>query len=62
MFLCMFVNVYVLFNVVFLVAAKTPQAAGVAAGAGGAGGAGGGAALSDADAELQARLDNLRRE
>lgn len=41
------------------VTAKTPQAAGVAAGAGGGAG---GAALSDADAELQARLDNLRRE
>ncbi|XP_045453693.1 charged multivesicular body protein 2a [Melitaea cinxia] len=46
---------------------RTPAAA-VAAGGGGAGGAGAGGAgagagpLSDADAELQARLDNLRRE
>ncbi|CAH0718864.1 unnamed protein product, partial [Brenthis ino] len=48
------------------VTTKTPAAA--LAGAGGAGGAGAGGAggaggaLSDADAELQARLDNLRRE
>lgn len=44
---------------------KQPQAAAVGAG-GGAGGSGGGAAattpISDADDELQKRLDNLRRE
>uniref|UniRef100_A0A182J6S3 Vacuolar assembly/sorting protein DID4 n=1 Tax=Anopheles atroparvus TaxID=41427 RepID=A0A182J6S3_ANOAO len=42
---------------------KTPQAAAVGA-AGGSGGGGGGAGspVSDADADLQARLDNLRRE
>ncbi|XP_049281966.1 charged multivesicular body protein 2a [Anopheles funestus] len=39
--------------------AKTPQAAAVGA-AGGSGGAG--SPVSDADADLQARLDNLRRE
>lgn len=44
-------------------ASKTPQAIG-ATGGGGAPGAGGAvpAAPSDADADLQARLDNLRRE
>ena len=47
---------------------KQPQAAAVGAGgAGGAGGGGGGGAaattpISDADDELQKRLDNLRRE
>ncbi|KPI98311.1 Charged multivesicular body protein 2a [Papilio xuthus] len=46
-------------SVYLRVAGKQPSA--VAAGAGGAGGAGG-AAMTDADAELQARLDNLRRE
>ncbi|KFB42764.1 AGAP001285-PA-like protein [Anopheles sinensis] len=40
--------------------AKTPQAAAVGA-AGGTGG-GAGSPVSDADADLQARLDNLRRE
>lgn len=38
---------------------KQPAAAAAAATAGGNGGGGG---LSDADADLQARLDNLRRE
>lgn len=41
--------------------AKTPQAAAVGAG-GAAGGSGAGSPVSDADADLQARLDNLRRE
>lgn len=50
---------------------KQPQAAAVGAGGGGGGGGpslgsggGGGATtpMSDADADLQARLDNLRRE
>lgn len=41
-------------------AGKTPVAA-IGGGNGGAGGGGGGA-VSDADADLQARLDNLRRE
>ncbi|XP_058130097.1 charged multivesicular body protein 2a [Anopheles ziemanni] len=41
--------------------AKTPQAAAVGA-AGGTGGGGAGSPVSDADADLQARLDNLRRE
>lgn len=43
---------------------KQPQAAAIGAGAGG-GGIGGGAPttpVSDADADLQARLDNLRKE
>jgi len=38
----------------------TPIAAG--AGGGGVGGGGGPATVNDADADLQARLDNLRRE
>lgn len=44
--------------------AKAPQAAAVGGGGGGAaGGSGGpGSPVSDADADLQARLDNLRRE
>lgn len=54
---------------------KQPQAAAIGAGGGGGGGVGGGAAaggggggsggvtpMNDADADLQARLDNLRRE
>ncbi|XP_039748104.1 charged multivesicular body protein 2a [Pararge aegeria] len=45
------------------VAGKAPAAAALAAGGAAAGGAGpGGAPASDADAVLQARLDNLRRE
>ncbi|XP_065091603.1 charged multivesicular body protein 2a [Ochlerotatus camptorhynchus] len=40
---------------------KAPQAAAVGAG-GAAGGSGAGSPVSDADADLQARLDNLRRE
>ncbi|EDS42026.1 charged multivesicular body protein 2a [Culex quinquefasciatus] len=40
---------------------KAPQAAALGA-AGGAGGSGAGSPVSDADADLQARLDNLRRE
>lgn len=40
---------------------KQPAAAAAAASTGGNGGSGGGG-LSDADADLQARLDNLRRE
>lgn len=41
---------------------KAPQAAAMGAG-GAAGGSGGaGSPVSDADADLQARLDNLRRE
>ncbi|XP_055606723.1 charged multivesicular body protein 2a [Uranotaenia lowii] len=40
---------------------KAPQAAAVGAG-GAAGGSGAGTPVSDADADLQARLDNLRRE
>ncbi|XP_053694995.1 charged multivesicular body protein 2a [Sabethes cyaneus] len=40
---------------------KVPQAATVGAG-GAAGGSGAGSPVSDADADLQARLDNLRRE
>lgn len=48
-------------------AAARPAAALAGGGPGGPGGSGGpavgaGGALSDADAELQARLDNLRRE
>lgn len=44
---------------------KQPQAAAMGAGAGGGGVSGGGNAttpVSDADADLQARLDNLRKE
>lgn len=44
---------------------KTPAAAAATAGGGGGGGSGGSAGsptISDADADLQARLDNLRRE
>uniref|UniRef100_U5EYT7 Putative vacuolar assembly/sorting protein did4 n=1 Tax=Corethrella appendiculata TaxID=1370023 RepID=U5EYT7_9DIPT len=43
---------------------KQPQAAAVGAGGGGpaAGGSGAASPMSDADADLQARLDNLRRE
>lgn len=40
---------------------KAPQAAAMGAG-GAAGGSGAGSPVSDADADLQARLDNLRRE
>ncbi|RZF41902.1 hypothetical protein LSTR_LSTR005670 [Laodelphax striatellus] len=56
-------------NSLSIASGKTPVAAAAAAGGGGGGGAGGGAnggggggTISDADADLQARLDNLRRE
>lgn len=41
---------------------KTPAAAAAAAGGGGGGGGASSPTVSDADADLQARLDNLRRE
>ncbi|XP_039295049.1 charged multivesicular body protein 2a [Nilaparvata lugens] len=50
-------------NSLSVASGKTPMAAAAAAAGGGGGGAsGGGGTLSDADADLQARLDNLRRE
>lgn len=42
--------------------AKKPQATAIAGGSGGNGGSGATSPTTDTDADLQARLDNLRRE